>query len=519
MGGDLLMPKNYKKVVNRLFVIGFSIAVLIPFQNCSKGDVSAGAFNSSGGTVNPALKIAPIPLETTLNQLSYMSCPVAGKSNVTADVHAFPYYTLKYGAFDNTNTVNPSNFLFYNGDNIGGIGFSKEAMDYLRRSNPTPVAASLAIYLRSSPYTSGMNVYSGLIQKDRATDSISQYAKGMSQVESVTTTNMQNYLSKASQIVGGGTVKMNYFGGLNLNRSVTGAISVPNNEGDETKFRSDLNNHFLVLGYVPTASAADPATGLAKLVGPDNDITKRLFARGYTFNFYSGMSAVYGVNEWDLNPAGYTSGAVNPTDLTTEEAQSWDCFNLLIVREVDRKAMKTLSDPPAVTFESTSVNLAMGDFVAPREVKNSAYGQLQEIYFDNDSADAVANPCDGVGTCGSLVAWNLINAKYGVRPPNPFIFKACPSEDFSTMTNQNKDRLKVARRFLQPEYFDINIAAGCVVPTQRAKQSGAQCYASGDDQPNFYIQYFNNFNSSNGIACGPGSNECPAYVSFCWRLH
>jgi hypothetical protein len=511
--------KTYLKIANRLFIIGFSIVLILPFQNCSKGGVSSGGFGAGSSTVNPALKTAPIPLETTLNQLSYMSCPAAGKTALTSDVHALPYYSLKYGAFDNTNTINPSNFLFYNGDNIGGVGFSKDAMDYLKRSNPNPVPAALSIYLTSSPYTNGMNIVSALIMKDRSADILSQYSKGMGFFESVTTSNMINYLSKATQVVAGGTVKGNYFGSLSTNRSMIGAIAFPNREDDEAKFRNDLSNHFLVVGYTPTASALDPSTSITKLASPDGDVTKRLFARGYTMTFNYGVPTVSGVNEWDLNPPGYTGGAVNPTDLTTSEVQSWDCFNLMIVREADRKAFRTLTDPPAITFENTSVNLALGDFVHPREVKNPAYGTLQTIYFDNDSNDAVANPCDGIGTCGSQVAWNLVNAKYGVRPPNPFIYKACPSEDFSTMSNQSKDRLKVARRFLQADYFDINISQGCVVPTQRALQSGAACYVSGDDNPNFYIQYFNDFNTGNGINCGIGANECPSYVSFCWRLH
>jgi hypothetical protein len=59
----------------------------------------------------------------------------------------------------------------------------------------------------------------------------------------------------------------------------------------------------------------------------------------------------------------------------------------------------------------------------------------------------------------------------------------------------------------------------CVVATDLALSYG-KCYASGDNDPAKFIQYSLIQNLPDGTTrpCGQnGGNECPAYVSVCYR--
>jgi len=512
-----VQTRLHAKIFRTTIVALYAAIVILPFQNCSKGGGST-PFGSSGAyAVNPALKNAPIPIETSLNQFSFMSCPMAGKTNVSFDPHFWPFYTLKYGAFDNTNTYNTNNFSYYTtGTDVGGVGIGAEALNYLRRSNPTPVSAAIQTYIRSSPYTNSHRIASALIMKDRNPDLLAEFSESFVHLDPLSGSAMMNYLGSATQFSGAGTLKRNFFPALSSasSRALAGAINYGQQEADTDFFMSGLNNHYLAIGLVPTQYASDATSIVQNFASPDSDVTKRIAARGYTFGFQYGTKIMTGVTEWDLNPKDYTGGVVVPTDLTTYEAQNWQCFGFRVVREIDRKAWFTTTDPPAVSGVNLPASAlpytVFGNlvFVHPQEYKNPAYGPLQEHYF---ASQAEAD-----------TAFAQISASYATRPPNSGksgIFYACPSEDPSTLTAQQLDILKVIRRFLPPEYFDVNVSRACVVPLQRALNTGAQCYASGDSDERFFVQYFNSYNGSPGYDCGINMNECPVYSSFCWRMN
>lgn len=541
-----------EKLFRVLLVALYGAIVIIPFQDCTKGG-GTSTFGTTGvGAINPALKNAPVPIEVSLNQLSYMSCPQSGDATESFDPHLYPFYTLKYGAYDNTNLQNSTNFSSYiDGSNVGGVGISAAAMDYLRRSNSHPVSAAIQTYIRSSPYTNTHRIASAIILKDRNPDLLSEFSESLIHLEPITGTTMLNYIGGAQQCAvppcngasysGEGTLKSSYFPSISAaaSRALVGVINYGKSEADADKFVSGLNNHFLAIGLVPTINATDAASIVQHLASPDNDVTKRLAARGYTFSFQYGTKAMTGVTEWDLNPSDYTSGTVVPTDLSAKESQSWLCYNAMVVRDIDRKAWFTTTDPGAVSgvnlgqsiggptyvynpkFDPAEIDFVNPTlpfltpysqnliFVNPTEVKNPAYGPLSEYYFKNQF--------EAEGAIKQIIG------NYPARPPNggnTGFFYACPSENPLTMTSAQLDTLKIVRRFLPAEYFDVNISRNCIVPLKKATSSGSKCYASGDENNNFYIQYINKFNTTSvppAPDCGPGMNECPAYASFCWR--
>lgn len=100
---------------------------------------------------------------------------------------------------------------------------------------------------------------------------------------------------------------------------------------------------------MPTINASDAASIVQHFASPDNDVTKRIAARGYSFSFQYGTKIMTGITEWDLNPSDYTGGTIVPTDLTTNQSQDWKYFKALIVRDIDRKAWKVKSGPVTVS--------------------------------------------------------------------------------------------------------------------------------------------------------------------------
>ena len=93
-----------------LFFILMLPAALVPFQNCSKGFSSNSFGTNSKNGVSSTYNSFPPPLEARINQVSYMSCPQAGATDVALDPMEHPYYRLRYGAYDNSNLIDSNNF-------------------------------------------------------------------------------------------------------------------------------------------------------------------------------------------------------------------------------------------------------------------------------------------------------------------------------------------------------------------------------------------------------------------------
>jgi hypothetical protein len=186
-----------------------------------------------------------------------------------------------------------------------------------------------------------------------------------------------------------------------------------------------------------------------------------------------------------------------PQDLTD---QNWDCFSMRIVRPADR------------------INNATG---LPFCAQHRAIG-AGEICPDN-------NPTPGDPR-------TVLNTTYAFTTPNLSVIRgvrvACPTQTIPSLNqlstfngvtaNWNFIRLQIARRFLPADLFELNTDPHflCAVPLEKATAIG-KCYNSGDTTTDKYIQYSINQDMGNGTfrTCGSaGGNECPAFVSICYRF-
>jgi len=602
-----------------------SALALSTTQNCSSTSGTGSLSSIGAGGVNSTLSAKPMPVQFSLNELSYMSCPMAATNvNASGDPLAAPFYQIRFGAFDNSAAngfIDPT-FTNQPVDNVAGLGFSQNAMNYMRSINPHPTAVMLENYLATSPYSNATQPVVTVINQFRTSYSggLAWTPLGTQVLVPLSNDILAPTLATATQIAGSGTLPAGYFATLpNGANSMLGSLAYAQSAVEEENFRTALNTQYIFAGFAPVT--ANTAANIDNsLMSPDNNVIARLFGLGYTFSFNYNDPSVAGIYEWDLNP----SVGTNPVNLNAQNNEEWDCFSMTIVRDIDRKywTVGTASVASPLSFTSTYLTAllgtsatasfsAPGGVIHPADVNTLGQGNpsLQMNYFrggnpvspggttnsipyalfdleyeytpfafsavqtynskNNVVSPTWPNPSPGVTFNGNInnpsfgLALNYPavsasgSAGYVAYPPTgllsslpmPTVYYpisgtitlgmgangtdggtayACPPEDPADFVISGADtpatikqkqlyaeRLRIIRRFLTADNWEVNMSSNCVVPTAQALQTGA-CYASGDSDQTKYIQY-------NGVPktnCGPGMNaECPAKVSFCWRYH
>jgi hypothetical protein len=608
-----------------LVIAGAGIAV---FQNCSG---SATSLSVPGG-VNALLVNEPAPALFTLNEVSYMSCPMVGSASTSSGVLPSPFYRIRVGAYDNSTAngfVNPNYLLNQNQqypsasvpapDNVGGIGISASAMNYIRGKSATTSWTTLQNYLTTSPFSSSSQPVVVFLNQSRDanpndTNGLSNSAIGQQVLRPLADPTFSQLLAQASQTKGNswnglsaslpagyfGTKPSGYFptmptGTNSLVATLTPTAGSGSPVLDELNFRGLLATEYVFAGFAPSASGA-ASSMIQNLQNPANTTTGagNLFGYGYKININanpanageilpSGNGNVP-IQEFDLNPTGTTQ----PTDLTAQNAEGWDCFSLVVVRDIDRKywtAAQQIPSTPSPYLTSllgTAVNMAFqpGDVIHPADVAGSlgaANPALSMSYIHDGLTTAVPTTNDipylmynlesGYTTAALAASNNAATRMYGPTfngnvasvytiglgmggpananstgvPSSGGTYYACPPEDPSGQTGAvstltaaqrqlNAERLRVARRFLAADYWEINMTAQCAVPTDAAESLGS-CYSSGDATQASYIQYNGQFYSKTSVnntcdttflpnaTAATSYPECPAKVSFCWRYH
>ena len=584
---------------NTLFILGFIAAVSVfVFQNCSGGSTIGAA---SGSTVaNQALTPLGMPVEMTINQLSFMSCANAGATaTINADPLSTPYYHFRFGAYNNTGSGSSSNlssatnmavqpfFASIPGSLVGGINFTQTAMASLSANSGNVTPTQMLNTLNTSPFSINAQPVVAMIYPNGArsgslaptystTTTTSSAAPAGSAVaatllQPLANSTMATALANSTAIPNGGTAPISYFSSIGGPAgTLAGSLSFP--ISDMASLGQSMNNVLLFFGYsdiTGTGATGTSASMIQNLVGPDLDPTKRLFGHGYQLVFTTPNSsnpayffaeggplhandltsnASYPLNnqvrDFDLNPPTGTQAI----DVTTTSKELWDCFHLDIVRDVDRKYWTvtaqvnidlttgqacTLPTPTtSVTNGVTTVtpptpgNCATAPAGAPipRSLVNGTSFILQENYFQN-AAQVQNLESEMIG----LYQTHANGANPYLIPYTVYTgtVAACPTEDPTTLNARQLDKLRIARRFLPAEQWEVNITYGCAVPLAAATSSGGECYLNGDTDPSKLIQYSasltalasSNLSTSNlQTLCGAGHpGECPATISFCAR--
>lgn len=490
------------------------LGVLVFFQNCGKAGFDAGGDLSSASLLNNAsgderISSAPFPFDATLNHVSYMSCPMAGKAAFKDPVDSGnPFYSVRAGAYDNM----PYAVMFQAGSLYpeeqsrrlqAGIGLSGDFIKHVKtkflRDDKDILSQAIAGTSKAQNYALTM----ALIYTDRSRMQGGfgwdyQLYKNIS--PSLTSSVMTNYMTNELRNGNSGTVKKSFFSALDpAQRAVTGSLSWGQSETDRDRLHSELNGSLtLTLGYMDSTMGGD----ITQLASPEGDPFKTVYGKGYRFmmsanaghqsfetSYHSSPVKSYflaGIEELNMatKPVQVLNSVISSTNDT---GRKWDCFSLAIVRHNDR--MDFVTGRP---------------IRACRDLNNPAFPEIPS---------QTTGVCDARTSTGTIIR--------GVR-------RICPVQTITSLNAVNTNmapsqqlnmlRLSMARRVLPAEYWEINTDPNylCAVPTDKAASRG-QCYASGDEDQSKYIQY--DWTQAGAKPCGPGGggNECPAFVSICYR--
>lgn len=514
--------------------------VLMSFQNCGKAGMDQGSSTSSLTADTPEVKkfkAAPIPFDVNINQVAFMTCPMAGKSTAVGEDVDSPFFTLRVGAFDNrslaarysafgaTATVDPDRTDRLN----AGIGLSRDFLDYMETEFASRLSVSTAdqkklLYrnaIANSSYKYQLS--SGLVYIAR--NSSSGFAIAQDDAKPIlaplSEANIASQLVQASELGSTyGTSKMQTLTGVEVNeRSFVTSIGVPENETQRDQFRSSLINMEFVVGYTSPDTTGD----VLMLASPTSDNAHTLYGKSYRFtttNTWNGRVDRYvnngtiaistgiasinsefisNVQEWQTLSKGASK------NISASKNHHWDCFSLMIVREIDRRDTVTqkILDPGEYEDAVTARNCALWSPPAAEcKTKMKFYDYQANATSAIVPSAKVACPIQRLGDSSS----------YG-------------SLNYTADGGLNRMRLEIARRFLPAEYWEINTHPEymCAVPRTTTKGLG-QCYASGDFDGTKYILYAQQATELGAaVTCGINGltgatqKECPAFVSICYR--
>lgn len=452
-----------------VFLIGSSM--LFGFQNCGK----AGFDSEDGGTAtlaslstgDTAFENAPFPYDLQLNTISYMTCPAASKNGATDNATLRKaFYNIRAGGYDNSvyrSTFIPSETDPKKISNVlsGGLGLSADFLSFIQskfgRKDAELVTRGLASY--------GTTVLAqpalAMIYEERTFDT-----SGFNYDNSLFVP-MLGYLDSGDQIarlskqasLAVPTERVSSFSALDPSRKgVVGSMAWGTSESNSIDLTREVGGSLIL-------ASAFSSGGIKNLLSPKGvSPVDKIYGRGYRFTMGANSATVggkYFQSGRSVHLRGITELDLSQKpakDLSSQEGANWSCFSLRIVRPADRLRQATgepETNPGVFSYTHSS---------------------------------------------GTVIP--------GVRA-------ACPNQFQGNLTGDTRLQLEMARRVLPADNWMINTDPDfmCAVPTPKGLGSG-QCYLSGDENAGAYINYAAKTNND----CGGGSkNECPAYVSICYR--
>ena len=397
---------------SQLFLFSLlGISALLIYQNCSGGTATSSALGA--GVVNQSLASKGMPVQISMNQLSFMSCANAGAtSTIQADPLASPYYHYRFGAYNNVginpNSTLPQNaavisglqpsFVWIPGSHVGGLSFTSTTLSYLNPNNRGIVPAQFHNYLGSNPFSNGAQPVVAIIYPNGArsvalaptfagsSGAASGTAEATTLLEPLYNSDMESQLVNTPPNSAGAYSPISYFENVGGPAgTLAGSLNFPIN--NVASLGQTLNQVLLFFGYsnISNGGSGSASSLIQNLQGPDGDPSKRLFGTGLQMTFTTPNSnnpsyffveggplhsstnnePVYPTNnqvkEFDLNP----SSGQQAVDLTQTKSELWDCFHLDVVRDVDRKYWVTTNTGSSSSTSSNAFWPTVGGTAVP----------------------------------------------------------------------------------------------------------------------------------------------------------
>jgi hypothetical protein len=487
-----------------------AVVVVVFFQNCGApgfgGDDDGGldGLTASQATANARFTSAPFPLDYTLNHVAYMSCPMSGDSQTLENsLFSSSTFSVRVGAYNNVPYAQEFGTFTQGGDASSdfqkasrlqaGIRMRPEFLQYLqdqfKRSDMGIIKEALSARLE------GLDVQPaiGLVNLERSTmEGGFGWDYGLLRPTLVDLDDPV-FLSAIKSAPSLGYTfeyqRQSHFSSLYPgHRSLQASLSWGKSEVDHRLFARELRNNLMVAAGFSSGGADNVTLLLDPKFSLKNNVNG-LAGRGYRLNLSTNAAQgqmtslearfLVGVEELQIDQRSLQS-------LSQKENQQWDCFSLMIVRHIDRLDPDDPQNRPyCAGVQNTAVCKGL------RNARGPNSSEIRGVRF--------VCPSQTIGSLNSVTTENGVSVR------------------------RNRLRHEMARRVLPPEFWEINTDPHhmCVVGTELAYASG-KCYSSGDRDHKKYIQYSLNQELPGGssLPCGQeGGNECPAYVSICYRKY
>jgi|GEM_PF-2554034 len=486
--------------------LGGAVAVLVVnFQNCGKAGFDADTTSSSLSrlagsptSIDARIHRAPFPLEYSLNHVAYMSCPKSGEVKGDNSLLTRSTFSVRAGAFDNLSYANDFGLGSLSAAEKSyrlqaGMRIRPEFFEYVQNEFKRSDAGILrkVLFERLGDSQGLWQPAVALVNRERSRQEGGfgwDYELIRFLVAPLYEPSFTNHFIQAPPLGTGANEwqrqRVSFFSELDpAERVLMSSISWGKSEQDQKLFLRELRNNLMIAaGFAQTG--AQYISDMVDAQGGVEGNINTLMGRGYQLRFSNrpgqGGSWVatdsrflVGVDEVDTTQK-------PPRSLSESEGQGWDCFSLIIVRHIDR--------------------------IDPADPKKRPY-------------------CWGGGACApgprdASVPGGSVNGVRYVCPPQSTASLNETTSRYGQTVRLNRMRLEMARRVLPAEYWEINTDPNhmCAVMTELGEVYG-KCYDSGDSDPQKYIQYnfIQNLPGGETRPCGGNNNECPSFVSICYR--
>ncbi|PWU13649.1 MAG: hypothetical protein C5B49_14295 [Bdellovibrio sp.] len=510
----------------------FGLGTLFSFQNCGSNDSTSDAPSSFTGGTNNNFSSAPYPYDISFNQIAFMSCSqtTGGGGTVMPDDLDNPFFTFRAGAYDNRVLAQryPAIFTTKFADPEltyrlkAGVGLNANYVNYVKStfagrlstsSDPNTLKTLMRDGLASSNHNDQPLTGSIFRQRSNAAFTWADFTNGRLSLSSLSATGVANLLVNGLDLGSTwGFERQNYFPGAGDvgQRALEASLMDIKAEDQRDQLLNNLPSFQLMAGFVPAGS-----DGTVFEYETPGDRNKQLYGRAYRLTMTRNWNGrvdylpdgatppnqvahpatsirydlIDSVQEVDLSTTA-------ETDLTAKESQVWDCFSLIIVRDMDRR------DAVSGKYFDPDYDLNLWTPQPNPTKKNKFYDYQPTPQAPIIPGVRIACPPQELGD--------------GSKPG---------TLNYSQDGGRARLRLEVARRFLPAEYWELNTNPEymCAVPRNTVRGVGT-CYQSGDFDPSQYIFYTQSgVEGGVNVSCGINPNngqlqkECPAFVSLCYR--
>lgn len=331
----------------------FSVAMTLAFQNCGDPEFGMEADLASEGTLSAEVENAPFAYDTTVNQLTYMSCTKSGTTNSVSSSAQFlnnnsdAFFTFRASSYSGAGIKLNDQFISYANTELKNIKTGKwddaKVLSALTEA-PANLGSQIQLAIRKANNWLNPLAYSGVGSGFGYDHTLMFFKLDIPEV--------------ASQLMSTSFIRMDEFLGAQVpERFIDGKLYFQQSNEAGAYIRNALSSdHMLTLTYAEDVEASKSTPRLDAASG--TNLVPRVFGRGFKFNWTQGPLAA-GSGGAPIKAQPDAIGSITEYDLSTLQANgSWACKQLLVIepREIQKNPSACVAK---YTYSGTDTSLGL----------------------------------------------------------------------------------------------------------------------------------------------------------------